>query len=80
LIWEHTRKRLNATWYSVYVETKGKEPRVTVAVRIGKGGLAAIDQRAEQEDRTRSDMIRRLLIYAVQNMPAGWRPREGQRS
>lgn len=47
---------------------------MTVAVRIGKGGLAAIDKRAEQEDRTRSDMIRRLLIYAVQNMPRGWRP------
>jgi hypothetical protein len=55
-------------------EALGLESITTIAARLDVDGLAAIDKRAEQEDRTRSDMIRRMLIYAVQNMPRGWRP------
>lgn len=59
--------------YDVYVPKK-PEPRVTIAVRISVAGLRAIDQRAEDEDRTRSEMVRRMLAYAVAKMPKGWRP------
>jgi hypothetical protein len=51
------------------------EPRTSVAVRISKTGLAAVDKRAARDKRTRSDMIRLMLIYAEANMPEGWRPR-----
>jgi hypothetical protein len=50
------------------------EPRVTIAVRISQSGLAAVNQRAKDEDRTRSEMVRRLLAYAVWKMPPGWKP------
>jgi hypothetical protein len=39
--------------------------RVQVAVRLSPGGLAAVDALAEEEDRTRSDMVRVLLVEAV---------------
>ena len=54
------------------VETK--EPRVTVAVRISPAGLKDVDKRAEEEDRTRSEMIRRMFTYASRYMPKGWTP------
>lgn len=41
------------------------EPRVTTTVRLGKSGIAAIDQLADQEDRTRSQMVRILLAEAL---------------
>jgi metal-responsive CopG/Arc/MetJ family transcriptional regulator len=56
------------------VTIKPKEPRVTIAVRVSAAGLTAIDERAEEEDRTRSEIIRRMLAYAVQKMPRGWKP------
>lgn len=59
--------------YTVYVDRE-REPRVTIAVRISAGGLRAIDERAEDEDRSRSEMVRRMLAYAVWKMPKGWRP------
>ena len=39
--------------------------RQKVAVRLSPGGLGAIDEMAEAEHRTRSDMIRVLLVEAV---------------
>jgi len=51
-----------------------KDPRVTIAVRVSPNGLRAIDQRAVDDDRNRSEMIRRLLAFAVIHMPKGWRP------
>ena len=60
-----------ALLYSAYVE---KEPRVTIAVRISPSGLRAVDQRTEEEDRSRSEMVRRMLAYAAQKMPKGWKP------
>ena len=47
---------------------------MTIAVRVSEAGLAAIDQRAEEEDRTRSEIIRRMLAYATWKMPKGWKP------
>jgi metal-responsive CopG/Arc/MetJ family transcriptional regulator len=41
------------------------EPREVVNVRLGRSGLAAIDQLAVEDKRTRSDMIRVLLAEAV---------------
>jgi len=41
-------------------------PREKVAVRLSAGGLEAIDRLAEREHRTRSDMIRVLLIEAIE--------------
>lgn len=43
-------------------------------VRIGATGLAAIDQRAAQDGRDRSEWSRLALAYAVANMPPGWHP------
>lgn len=51
------------------------EPRTTVAVRLSTTGLGAIDRRARDDARTRSDMIRLMLAYAETNMPKGWRPK-----
>lgn len=51
-----------------------KDPRVTVAVRISVDGLRAVDDIAAREDRSRSDVIRRMLAYAARHMPKGWRP------
>jgi hypothetical protein len=53
---------------------KEKEPRVTIAVRVSAAGLRAVDERAEDEDRSRSEMVRRMLAYAVWKMPKGWKP------
>jgi hypothetical protein len=43
-----------------------KPPREKVAVRLSPAGLAEVDQYAEAEHRTRSDMIRVLLIEALE--------------
>lgn len=51
-----------------------KEPRITVAVRLSPAGLALVDKRAAEDDRTRSDMVRRMLAYASTHMPRGWKP------
>lgn len=59
--------------YDVYV-ARAKETRVTIAVRVSEAGLRAIDERAEEEDRTRSEIVRRMLAYAVWKMPKGWKP------
>jgi len=52
-----------------------RPPRVTVAVRLAEDGLKKVDELAEREDRTRSEMIRRMLAYAAQHMPKGWQPK-----
>lgn len=48
--------------------------RPTVTFRISGAGIAAIEARAGAEDVDRSEMIRRLLAYAVWKMPKGWKP------
>lgn len=48
--------------------------RPITAVRLSTDGLKFIDRRAEQEGVNRSEMIRRMLAYAAQNMPKGWKP------
>jgi len=42
------------------------ETREKVAVRLSPSGIAAIDKLAAAEHRTRSDMIRVLLIEAIE--------------
>ena len=59
--------------YSVYV-TKAREARQAIAVRVSEAGLAAIDRIAEEEDRSRSEVVRRMLAYATWKMPRGWKP------
>lgn len=44
----------------------GKLPREKVAIRLSPEGLAEVDRLAEVEHRTRSDMIRVLLIEALE--------------
>jgi hypothetical protein len=56
------------------VDVAEAEARVTIAVRVSKSALKMIDEMAEREDRSRSDVIRRLLAYGVWKMPPGWRP------
>lgn len=55
--------------------------RAAVAVKLGDSEREQIDQRALDEGLTirggepnRSEMTRRLLAYAMQHMPTGWKP------
>lgn len=48
------------------------EPRQPVNVRLSAAGLRSIDAIAEDEARSRSDVIRILLAYAIRNRPKGW--------
>lgn len=41
------------------------DPRKMVAIRLSPAGLAEIDKIAEEEGRSRSDVIRRLLSEAL---------------
>jgi hypothetical protein len=41
------------------------EPRITTTIRLSPSGMAAIDQLANLEDRTRSQMVRILLAEAL---------------
>jgi hypothetical protein len=50
------------------------EQRVQVAIRMKQPALEALARRAKEDHRTRSDMIRIMLAYAVQHMPKGWTP------
>lgn len=51
------------------------EARLFVAFRIHQSGSQHIDQRAERAGVGRSEMIRRLLAYAITRMPEGWTPK-----
>lgn len=52
--------------------------RVPITVKLSQTGLDHVDQRAgkeipgERPNGKRSEMIRRLLSYAVTHMPEGW--------
>jgi metal-responsive CopG/Arc/MetJ family transcriptional regulator len=49
--------------------------RLVVNARITQEGVDQIDALAEEEDRTRSDMIRILIKEAINaRIKAGWRP------
>jgi hypothetical protein len=48
-----------------------------MGLRLTAAGAAHIDQRAAEQMTTRSEMARRMLTYAAQHMPQGWRPRDG---
>lgn len=49
--------------------TGGQKPRrdAVIGVRLSSTALASIDQLAEKEERTRSDMIRVLLRVGIEN-------------
>ena len=57
-------------------ETRERRPQV--AVRMGTGGIAHIDTlaakrtKAEAVTVTRSDIVRRMMAYAVEHMPEGY--------
>jgi hypothetical protein len=46
------------------------DARVMVGVRLAPGGVARVDQWAELAGCDRSEMIRRMLAYASEHMPA----------
>ena len=50
--------------------TTGRPARLKVAVRLSPTGIAAVDELAAAEDRTRSDMVRILLVEAINNRKA----------
>lgn len=41
------------------------QPRRSIQIRLSEAGLAAVDKLAEEEQRSRSEMIRRLVAEAV---------------
>lgn len=48
--------------------------RPTITFRIRPSAIKAIEAIAAAEQVDRSEMIRRLLAYAVRMMPKGWKP------
>jgi predicted DNA-binding protein len=57
------------------IDALGIDPALRViALRLPQEERDVVDALAEQHDRSRSDMIRRMLIYALQNMPEYWVP------
>lgn len=51
----------------------GKPPRTLIALRVSPAAVKHIDSLADREGITRSEMIRRMLSYAVKHMPKGWK-------
>ena len=50
-----------------------KGDRRMVCVRLSQAGVDQLDQRAASEGAAdRSELIRRLLKYGLQNMPKDW--------
>jgi len=47
--------------------------RLFIGFRVSKTALDWIDQRAKEEDVSRSEMIRIMLKHATLKMPKGWR-------
>lgn len=54
-------------------DTETKRPnRIKVDVRIAPAGLQKVDDMAHARHTTRSEMIRVLVAYAIDRMPADW--------
>lgn len=49
-----------------------KQPRVVINVRVRESSKQALELRARSEGVTASDLHRRMLAYAMLNMPNGW--------
>jgi hypothetical protein len=43
-------------------------------VWLSENGHREIVERAESQRVTKSEMVRRMLAYAVRKMPKGWKP------
>ncbi|HEX5347831.1 MAG TPA: CopG family transcriptional regulator [Pseudonocardiaceae bacterium] len=50
--------------------------RPLVAIRLSDEGRDHIDKLAAERGANRSEMIRVMLAYASQHMPANWQPRK----
>lgn len=50
-----------------------RRPRF-VGVWLSETSAARIAQRAERENVSKSEMLRRMLAYAEWKMPKGWKP------
>ena len=48
--------------------------RPTVTFRISQTGIDQLTARSTEESVERSELIRRLLAYAMWKMPKGWKP------
>ncbi len=66
---------LYASRYVIHMPRTYPPRRPLVALRLSTKGIDLIDQRAKDEAAgVRSEMIRRMLAYAAQHMPKGWKP------
>lgn len=45
-----------------------------MGVWLSDAGARAVEVRAEEEQTSKSEMLRRMLAFAVARMPRGWRP------
>jgi metal-responsive CopG/Arc/MetJ family transcriptional regulator len=45
-----------------------------IALRLSAEDIATVDERARRDAVNRSEMIRRMVAYALGHMPQGWRP------
>lgn len=50
--------------------------RPVLMLRIGEEDLAELERLAERDRVNRSEIVRRLVKYGMERMPAGWRPEE----
>lgn len=48
--------------------------RPVLMLRMAQEDIARLDELAERDEVTRSEVARRLLEFGMERMPAGWRP------
>lgn len=48
--------------------------RPQLAVRVAAAGISWLDARAAEEGIRRSELVRRMLVFAERRMPKGWKP------
>jgi hypothetical protein len=54
--------------------------RVVVAVRVSRAASDRVDMAAKAAGVGRSEMLRRMLTYSINLMPAGWTPEAAMRA
>jgi hypothetical protein len=53
-------------------------PKLVLSARVSESGYEYVKKLAEEQDVTVSHMTRRMLMFAVSQMPRNWRPTKEQ--
>lgn len=54
-------------------------PKTVLCARVSQAGFDYVKKLADEQDVSLSHMTRRMLLYAVAEMPKNWRPARDQR-